>query len=136
MTLLLHILQDSEIKQVLLFSRTKHGADRITKNLKRKHVKAAAIHGDKGQNQRQKVLAQFKNGNIRVLVATDIAARGIDIDKLKYVINYSFAFSSIWFCYVVEVAPISKLDLSSVVFCCGLDGFPTLFKNFFCRWVN
>jgi ATP-dependent RNA helicase RhlE len=86
--LLIHILQDSNIDQVLLFSRTKHGADRIARNLAKKKVSAAAIHGDKAQNQRQKALAQFKAGNIRVLVATDIAARGIDIDKLKYVINY------------------------------------------------
>jgi ATP-dependent RNA helicase RhlE len=86
--LLIHILQDSNIDQVLLFSRTKHGADRIARNLAKKKVSAAAIHGDKAQSQRQKALAQFKAGNVRVLVATDIAARGIDIDKLKYVINY------------------------------------------------
>ena len=86
--LLRHILQDQKIDQVLLFSRTKHGADRITRNLKKQKIKTAAIHGDKAQNQRQRVLAQFKAGEIRVLVATDIAARGIDIDKLKYVINY------------------------------------------------
>lgn len=86
--LLNHILSDHRITQVLLFSKTKHGADRITRNLKHQNIKAAAIHGDKGQNQRQKVLQQFKDGEIRVLVATDIAARGIDIDKLKYVINY------------------------------------------------
>lgn len=86
--LLNHILSDHRIKQVLLFSKTKHGADKITRNLKHQNIKAAAIHGDKGQNQRQKVLQQFKDGEIRVLVATDIAARGIDIDKLKYVINY------------------------------------------------
>lgn len=87
-SLLLHILKDKEIKQVLLFSRTKHGSDRIARNLKKKNVDAAAIHGDKSQNQRQRALADFKNGKLRVLVATDIAARGIDIDKLKYVINY------------------------------------------------
>ena len=86
--LLRHILQDQKIDQVLLFSRTKYGADRITRNLKKQKIKSAAIHGDKAQNQRQRVLAQFKAGEIRVLVATDIAARGIDIDKLKYVINY------------------------------------------------
>jgi len=86
--LLNHILRDRKIDQVLLFSRTKHGADRITRNLKKEKIKAAAIHGDKAQNARQKVLQQFKDGEIRVLVATDIAARGIDIDKLGYVINY------------------------------------------------
>lgn len=87
-SLLLHILKDKDIKQVLLFSRTKHGSDRIAKNLKSKNIDAAAIHGDKSQNQRQRALADFKNGKLRVLVATDIAARGIDIDKLRYVINY------------------------------------------------
>jgi len=86
--LLYYILQDRKIDQVLLFSRTKHGADRITRNLKKKKIKTAAIHGDKAQNTRQKALQQLKDGEIRVLVATDIAARGIDIDKLKYVINY------------------------------------------------
>ena len=86
--LLLHILQDKEIDQVLLFSRTKHGADKIARNLKKNKIKSASIHGDKAQNNRQKVLAKFKAGEIRVLAATDIAARGIDIDKLKYVINY------------------------------------------------
>ena len=86
--LLLHILKNKEIEQVLLFSRTKHGADRIVRNLRNKKIESAAIHGEKSQNQRQKALMQFKKGQIRVLVATDIAARGIDIDKLRYVINY------------------------------------------------
>jgi len=86
--LLLHILEDREIDQVLLFSRTKHGADRIARNLKKGKINSAAIHGDKAQNQRQKVLKQFKAGALRVLVATDIAARGIDIEKLSCVINY------------------------------------------------
>ena len=86
--LLSHILRDKKIDQVLLFSRTKHGADRIVRNLKKEKVTAAAIHGDKAQNARQRALQDFKDGKIRVLVATDIAARGIDIDKLGYVINY------------------------------------------------
>jgi len=86
--LLFHLLKDEQMDQVLLFSRTKHGADRICRNLKKKKIKAAAIHGDKAQNQRQKALRQFKEKTIQVLVATDIAARGIDIDKLNYVINY------------------------------------------------
>lgn len=86
--LLLHILKDRKMDQVLLFTRTKHGADKIVRLLKSEKIETAAIHGDKAQNQRQKALTQFKDGEIRVLVATDIAARGIDIDKLKYVINY------------------------------------------------
>ena len=86
--LLLHILKDASIDQVLVFSRTKHGADRIVRNLRKRKIESSAIHGDKAQNQRQKALKSFKNGEIRVLVATDIAARGIDIDKLRYVLNY------------------------------------------------
>ncbi len=86
--LLLHILDNKDITQVLLFSRTKHGADKIVRSLQKKKIKSAAIHGAKTQNQRQKALMQFKAREIRVLVATDIAARGIDIDKLKHVINY------------------------------------------------
>ena len=86
--LLNHILKDRKIDQVLLFARTKHGADRIVKSLIKENIKAAAIHGNKAQNARQRALQQFKDGDIRVLVATDIAARGIDIDKLRYVINY------------------------------------------------
>ena len=86
--LLLHLLKNRDMDQVLLFSRTKHGADRITRNLKKHNIKSAAIHGDKAQNQRQKALKAFKDGGLRILVATDIAARGIDIQKLKYVINY------------------------------------------------
>ncbi len=86
--LLIHILEKEMIDQVLLFSRTKHGADRIVRNLRKKKITAEAIHGDKSQNQRQKALKQFKDHKIKVLVATDIAARGIDIDKLRYVINY------------------------------------------------
>lgn len=86
--LLLHILKDSKLDQVLLFSRTKHGADKIVRNLKKKNINCAAIHGDRSQNQRQRALKDFKDGKIRLLVATDIAARGIDISKLRYVINY------------------------------------------------
>lgn len=86
--LLLHLLEDEKMNQVLLFSRTKHGSDRIARFLKKKKLSADAIHGDKSQNQRQRALKQFKEGKLRVLVATDIAARGIDIDKLQYVINY------------------------------------------------
>lgn len=86
--LLLHLLENQKMDQVLLFSRTKHGSDRIARFLKKKKVNADAIHGDKSQNQRQRALSQFKEGKLRILVATDIAARGIDIDKLQYVINY------------------------------------------------
>lgn len=86
--LLFYILEDKRIDQVLLFSKTKHGADRIVKNLTERNISALAIHGDKAQNQRQNALNKFKAKEVRVLVATDIAARGIDIDKLSHVINY------------------------------------------------
>mgnify|MGYP000592656304 CR=1 FL=1 len=86
--LLMHILQDEELEQVLLFSRTKHGADKIVRSLKQKNINAAAIHGNKSQVQRQKALKAFKENDVRVLVATDIAARGIDINELRHVINY------------------------------------------------
>ncbi len=88
LSLLLHILENQEMDQIILFSRTKHGANKIVKKLQRQKISCAAIHGDRSQNQRQKALKEFKDGKIRVLVATDIAARGIDIDKLQYVINY------------------------------------------------
>ena len=86
--LLFHILKNKDINQILVFSRTKHGADRIVRNLQKNNIEAAAIHGDKSQNQRQRALQSFKDYKVRVLVATDIAARGIDIDKLSYVLNY------------------------------------------------
>ena len=87
--LLLYLLKEKIDDQVLLFARTKHGADKIVRFLKKEKVKAAAIHGNKSQNQRQNALKDFKSGKIKLLVATDIAARGIDIDKLQYVINFS-----------------------------------------------
>ncbi|NNE26590.1 MAG: DEAD/DEAH box helicase [Saprospiraceae bacterium] len=86
--LLQHILRDPQHKQVLIFTRTKHGADRVCRDLNRIKVKALAIHGNKAQNQRIKALESFKKNSIRVLVATDIAARGIDIQSLELVINY------------------------------------------------
>ncbi|MDZ4806677.1 MAG: DEAD/DEAH box helicase [Bacteroidota bacterium] len=86
--LLLHLLQDKEIRTALVFTRTKHGADKVVKILQRFNIRAAAIHGNKSQNARQAALADFKNGTLRVLVATDIAARGIDIDELTHVINF------------------------------------------------
>lgn len=86
--LLQHILQDSNIKRVLVFTRTKHGANKVEKDLNHKGITAEAIHGNKSQNARQRALTNFKDGNTRVLVATDIAARGIDVDDLTHVVNY------------------------------------------------
>lgn len=86
--LLSHILSDTTIPRLLVFTRTKHGADKLVKDLHKTGVNAAAIHGNKSQGARQRALSDFKNNSIRVLVATDIAARGIDIDDLPYVLNY------------------------------------------------
>lgn len=86
--LLVHLLADQQIKTALVFTRTKHGADKVAKDLLKAGIKAGAIHGNKSQNARQSTLLNFKEGNIRVLVATDIAARGIDIDGMSHVFNY------------------------------------------------
>lgn len=86
--LLLYLLQEKKIGSALVFTRTKHGADKVVKLLQREKVKCAAIHGNKSQNNRQNALNDFKSGKIQVLVATDIAARGIDIDELANVFNY------------------------------------------------
>lgn len=86
--LLYHIIRNDKIENVLVFTRTKHGADNVVKALKKNGVLAEAIHGDKSQSARQRVLDAFKNKEISVLVATDIAARGIDIESLPYVINF------------------------------------------------
>lgn len=87
-SLLIHLLKDKSIKSVLVFTRTKHGADKVVKDLIRGGVTAEAIHGNKSQNARQRALTNFKSRATRVLVATDIAARGIDVDDLTHVINY------------------------------------------------
>ncbi|CDS91699.1 ATP-dependent RNA helicase RhlE [Sphingobacterium sp. PM2-P1-29] len=86
--LLIHVLKEKNINHVLVFSKTKHGADRIVKDLAKKNIQSAAIHGNKSQSARQNALKNFKDRTLRVLVATDIAARGIDIDELAFVINY------------------------------------------------
>jgi ATP-dependent RNA helicase RhlE len=86
--LLLHILQDRNIITALVFARTKHGADRVAKDLIKSGIRAEAIHGNKSQNARQRALSNFKSQQTRVLVATDIAARGIDVEELSHVINY------------------------------------------------
>ncbi len=86
--LLVEILKNSKIKTALVFTRTKHGADKIVKILLAHQIKAEAIHGNKAQNARQRALSNFKAQTTRVLVATDIAARGIDVDDLQFVINY------------------------------------------------
>jgi len=87
-SLLLHLLRNPEIVSALIFTRTKHGADKVVQFLNKNGHNAQAIHGNKSQTARQKALTEFKTGKLRLLVATDIAARGIDVDDLSHVINY------------------------------------------------
>ena len=88
LNLLKHVLSDDTIRTALVFTRTKHGADKLSKFLNRSGIKSEAIHGNKSQGARQNALRNFKNRSTRILVATDIAARGIDIDDLTHVVNY------------------------------------------------
>jgi ATP-dependent RNA helicase RhlE len=86
--LLIHLIDELNIQHALVFARTKHGSDRVARDLNKAGIKADSIHGDKSQNARQRALSNFKERKIKVLVATDIAARGIDIDDLQHVINF------------------------------------------------
>jgi superfamily II DNA/RNA helicase len=86
--LLVDVLKSETVDRVLVFTRTKHGADKVVRQLEISGFAAAAIHGNKSQNQRERVLADFRNGKMRILIATDIAARGIDVDGVSHVINY------------------------------------------------
>src|SRR5476651_345737 len=92
--LLLHLLRDPQMDMVLVFSRMKHAADRIARNLEQKGIKTATLHSNRSQNQRLNALKDFKSGAVRVLVATDIAARGIDVDGISHVVNYDFPMHS------------------------------------------
>ncbi|MES2505852.1 MAG: helicase-related protein, partial [Verrucomicrobiota bacterium] len=89
-SLLSHLLKDDQMNMVLVFTRTKHGADRVARKLEQTGVRCATLHANRSQNQRLKALADFKSGAVRVLVATDIAARGIDVDGISHVVNFDF----------------------------------------------
>lgn len=89
-SLMLHLLRDPSMDMVLVFSRMKHGADRIARHLGQAGINTATLHSNRSQNQRLKALKDFKSGAVRVLVATDIAARGIDVDGISHVVNYDF----------------------------------------------
>ncbi len=119
--LLTHILQQDISESVLVFSRTKHGADKIARKLQSQKISAEAIHGNKSQNQRQNALTNFKSGKTRILVATDIAARGIDIDELKYVVN--FELSDVTETYVHRIGRTGRAGVEgkSISFVDGLD---------------
>ncbi len=86
--LLIHLIEENSEASILVFSRTKHGADKIVRVLGKAHIKSAAIHGNKSQGARQRALGNFKKGELNILIATDIAARGIDVEELSLVINY------------------------------------------------
>lgn len=116
--LLIDLLRNPEIKSALVFTRTKHGADKVEKELVRAGISAQSIHGNKSQFARQTALNSFKNGSIRVLVATDIAARGIDIEKLSCVFNYDLP--EVPETYVHRIGRTGRAGLSgtAVSFCC------------------
>ena len=119
--LLTHILQNDISDSVLVFSRTKHGADKIARKLQSQKISAEAIHGNKSQNQRQNALNNFKSGKTRILVATDIAARGIDIDELKYVVNFELSDVSETYVHRIGRTGRAGADGSSISFVDGLD---------------
>jgi ATP-dependent RNA helicase RhlE len=112
--LLLHILKDASIETALVFTRTKHGADKVVKVLKKVGITAEAIHGNKSQNARQNALSNFKSRKTRILVATDIAARGIDVDDLTHVIN--FEIPNIPETYVHRIGRTGRAGASGIAF--------------------
>ncbi|REC47288.1 DEAD/DEAH box helicase [Chryseobacterium pennipullorum] len=121
LNLLSHILKNDISDSVLVFSRTKHGADKIARKLQKDNVSAEAIHGNKSQNARQNALNNFKSGKTRVLVATDIAARGIDIDELKFVINFELSDVSETYVHRIGRTGRAGAEGSSISFVDGLD---------------
>jgi ATP-dependent RNA helicase RhlE len=112
--LLNHILKDKSITSALVFTRTKHGADKVVKDLLKAGTSALAIHGNKAQNARQRALSSFKDGTTRVLVATDIAARGIDVDSLSHVVNYEIP--NIPETYVHRIGRTGRAGASGIAF--------------------
>ncbi|MBU3158636.1 DEAD/DEAH box helicase [Clostridium frigoris] len=124
-SLLVHLLKDKSIVSALVFSRTKHGANKITKDLNNEGIESQAIHGNKSQNARQLALNNFKQGITRVLVATDIAARGIDVDELSHVIN--FDLPNIPETYVHRIGRTGRAGLGGVALSfCDVEEKPFL----------
>ena len=105
----------------MVFARTKHGSDKIARKLHKSNISAEAIHGNKSQNQRQIALTNFKPGKSRVLVATDIAARGIDIDELKYVVNFELSDVSETYVHRIGRTGRAGAEGKSISFVDGLD---------------
>jgi len=118
--LLIHLLNDESVKTALVFTRTKHGADKLARDLNRAGLKADALHGNKSQNERQRTLSNFKNNRTRVLVATDIAARGIDIDLLSHVVNYELPEAAETYIHRIGRTGRAGADGKAISFC-GYD---------------
>lgn len=116
--LLAHILNQPEVENALIFTRTRHGADRVVKELGREGIRALAIHGDKSQNARQDALNQFKDGRLNALVATDIAARGIDIAGLSHVINYDLPNEPEVYIHRIGRTGRAGMSGDAISFCC------------------
>ncbi|PJJ62894.1 DEAD/DEAH box helicase [Chryseobacterium geocarposphaerae] len=121
LNLLTHILKNDISDSVLVFARTKHGADKIARKLQKDNIMTEAIHGNKSQNARQNALNNFKSGKTRVLVATDIAARGIDIDELKYVVNFELSDVSETYVHRIGRTGRAGAEGTSISFVDGLD---------------
>lgn len=115
--LLHHLLEERNIPTALVFTRTKHGANRVVKYLLGRHVKSAAIHGNKSQTARQLALSDFKKGSLRVLVATDIAARGIDIDELTHVFNFDLPDVPETYIHRIGRTGRAGLEGTAIAFC-------------------
>lgn len=115
--LLVHLIEEKNINMALVFNRTKHGADKIVKFLKKSGISAAAIHGNKSQNARQKALKDFKDGKTNVLVATDIAARGIDIDELTHVFNYDLPNVAETYVHRIGRTGRAGMEGTAIAFC-------------------
>ncbi len=116
--LLAKLLRDPDVENALVFSRTKHGADRIVRELKKEGIESVAIHGDKSQGQRQNALAKFKSGESKVLIATDIAARGIDIAGLSHVFNYDLPMEPEAYVHRIGRTGRAGRDGKAISFCC------------------
>jgi len=116
--LLSHVLENDEMENVLIFTRTKHGADKVVKDLLKNGVKAQAIHGNKSQSARDKALSDFKNRRIRVLVATDVASRGIDVERLSHVINYEIPEQAETYVHRIGRTGRAGVTGAALSFCC------------------
>ena len=116
--LLAKLLRQNDVESALVFTRTKHGADRVVRELSREHIEARAIHGNKSQTARQQALSDFKSGKVRVMVATDIAARGIDIAGLSHVFNYDLPNEPEAYVHRIGRTGRAGRDGIAISFCC------------------